>query len=146
MARRTSPDAETVRLVRERDDWRCARCGGWGPLSTQHRVARGMGGSRWPGINLPSNLITLCGSGTTGCHGWVEHHPGWARAHGWSVSAHERERVGVIPVWTWRGWVRLAHGEAEVLPGRPGVTGCDCGCRPLETTTGVWDTPEGITT
>lgn len=141
MARGTDPSAATVRLVRERDDWRCARCAGWGPLSTQHRVARGMGGTRWPGINLPSNLLTLCGSGTTGCHGWVEAHPQWSKAHGWSVLR------GVDPadvdVWTWRGWVRLTAtgGIVRVLQGHPGVAGCDCGCRPLETTTGVWDTP-----
>lgn len=31
-----------------------------------------MGGSKDPAINLPSNLLFLCGSGTQGCHGWVE--------------------------------------------------------------------------
>lgn len=45
----------------------CVRCGrraaGW-----HHRVAEGRGGptDRW-------NCVPLCGSGTTGCHGWVEH-------------------------------------------------------------------------
>jgi len=141
MARRTDAPAETVRLVRERDDWRCARCAGWGPLSTQHRVARGMGGTRWLGINLPSNLLTLCGSGTTGCHGWVESHPEWAQAHGWSVSVHGRDQVHLIHVWTWRGWVRLnPDGTLMQLHEATGVSGCTCGCRPLETT-GVWDTP-----
>ena len=144
MTRRTDPSAETVRLVRERDDWRCARCAGWGPLSTQHRVARGMGGSRWAGINLPSNLLTLCGSGTTGCHGWVEGHPLWAMGHGWAVSKYDREAVSRLPVWTWRGWVYLTEqGRAWAVDDHPGLAGCDCGCRPLETTTGVWDTPMG---
>jgi len=102
-----------------------------------------MGGSRWEGINDPANLITLCGTGTTGCHGWVESHPEWAKAHGWSVSVHQRDQVAQTPVWTWRGWVRLVYGVA--LPAREydGVDGCMCGCRPLETTTGVWDTPMG---
>lgn len=91
-----------------------------------------MGGSRWPGINLPSNLLTLCGSGTTGCHGWVEGHPEWAKAQGWSVSVYERDHVATIPVWTWRGWVHL---RAD------GTFGLMHGPAPLATTTGVWDTP-----
>lgn len=31
-----------------------------------------MGGTR-EDVNILSNLLLLCGSGTTGCHGWVEH-------------------------------------------------------------------------
>jgi hypothetical protein len=31
-----------------------------------------MGGTRVAEINQPANLLALCGSGTTGCHGWVE--------------------------------------------------------------------------
>lgn len=31
-----------------------------------------MGGSRDPLINSPANIVLLCGSGTEGCHGWVE--------------------------------------------------------------------------
>lgn len=103
-----------------------------------------MGGTRWPGINLPSNLLTLCGSGTTGCHGWVEHHPTWAKAHGWSISQHGRHLFSTVSVavWTWRGWGFL-RDDGTWLPrlDHPGVEGCTCGCRPLETTTGVWDTP-----
>lgn len=142
--RRTSPDAGTVKLVRDRDEWKCARCAGWGPLSTQHRVARQMGGTRWPGINRPGNLLTLCGTGTTMCHGWVEHHPTWAEAHGYSV-----RRAGLMaphpeqePVWTWRGWVLLLDGgELWPLDNHPGVAGCTCGCQPTETPASLWDTP-----
>jgi hypothetical protein len=31
-----------------------------------------MGGSTGRHVNLPANLLVLCGSGVTGCHGWVE--------------------------------------------------------------------------
>lgn len=138
MARRTDPTADQVRLIRERDDWRCARCAGWGPLSTQHRRARGMGGSRWAGINLPANLLTLCGSGTTQCHGWVEHHPAWAKAHGWSVPSHD-SCPSTTPVWTWRGWVLLAEDGSLIYDTEnEGVPGCDCGCRPTEAPDGLW--------
>ena len=33
-----------------------------------------MGGSRRSDTNLASNLIVLCGSGTDGCHGYMESH------------------------------------------------------------------------
>ena len=32
-----------------------------------------------------SNLMLLCGSGTTGCHGYVTEHPNIATWHGWTV-------------------------------------------------------------
>lgn len=142
MARRTDPDAATVKLVRERDDWRCARCAGWGPLSTQHRVARGMGGSRLEAINLPSNLLTLCGSGTTGCHGWVEHHPRWAQAHGWSVPRWQDPAE--VAVWTWRGWVWLRGETWQVVPDHKGIRGCECGCRSIAARAGLWEQPVSI--
>ena len=54
----------------------------------------------------PANIVELCGSGTTGCHGWVHQH------------VKEAERLGLIvplgadprdvPVFDWRGdWLRL---------------------------------------
>lgn len=104
--RNTGPSRATVELVRDRDLHMCARCGASQPLTTQHRVARGMGGSRAAWINQPANLVTLCGSGTTGCHGHVEHHPAEAREAGLAVSRNgpPPERVAVL---TWRGWVEL---------------------------------------
>lgn len=45
-----------------------------GPASVHHRRPRRMGGTRRADTNSPANLLLLCGSGTTGCHGWVESH------------------------------------------------------------------------
>jgi hypothetical protein len=53
--------------------------------SIHHRADRGMGGSKAPWMNLPSNLVVLCGSGTTGCHGFVTNHKRDAVAEGFSV-------------------------------------------------------------
>jgi hypothetical protein len=79
-----------IALVRKRDQHQCVRCGREGALTTQHRVARGMGGSRHrPWVNQPSNLVSLCGSGTTGCHGWVESNPIPAKSAGWAVSQYQ---------------------------------------------------------
>lgn len=64
--RYTGPDAATRRLVLERDDWSCVCCGKsvtGQPYSLQHRKRRSQGGS-----NDPSNLVTVLGTGATGCH------------------------------------------------------------------------------
>lgn len=105
MPRRTDPPAATVRLVRERDGHACARCGTTEGLTTQHRVARGMGGTRAAWINEPPNLLTLCGSGTTGCHGWTEANPTKAKQLGYSCPRYIAPTDH--PVRTWRGRVWL---------------------------------------
>jgi hypothetical protein len=44
-----------------------------------------MGGTRDPLSRHPSNIVLICGSGTTGCHGWIETHREDALAVGWIV-------------------------------------------------------------
>lgn len=88
MSRRTGPSREVREAVMKRDKWRCVRCGrdvtSYG-ANFQHRKPRGMGGTRDASINKPSNGIVLCGSGTTGCHGWVETHRAESHEAGWSI-------------------------------------------------------------
>lgn len=75
----TAVSREVRGICLERARWRCEYC--YGPLdgafgySLQHRAARRAGGSRNARLGEPPNLLVLCGSGTTGCHGWVEDHP-----------------------------------------------------------------------
>jgi hypothetical protein len=74
-----------------RDLGMCQRCGR--TITTggnlQHRRARGAGGrAKTASVNFPENLLLLCGSGTTGCHGQVTHNPLEARANGWEVSVN----------------------------------------------------------
>lgn len=60
----------------------CARCGERG--SNRHeKLARGRGGLR-----DEFNTVVLCGSGTTGCHGWVTANPLAAMAEGLWVSGY----------------------------------------------------------
>lgn len=88
--RDTGPDFGTRLRVYERDSWCCARCGQQVrgergvAYSLQHRKKRSAGVD-----NRPSNLVLLCGSGTTGCHGWVESHPTLAAVEGgWALSGY----------------------------------------------------------
>lgn len=83
----------TAAIVRfaffERERGRCFRCRrplrfeergmGW---SAHHRRPRGQGGTSDPRVGAISNCLILCGSGTTGCHGWVEKYREIARDHG----------------------------------------------------------------
>lgn len=95
-----SPEARAA--IYEAAGYRCVGCGNNQPLTCQHRIARGMGGTSNNLIGHPSNGVALCGSGTTGCHGWTEAHPKHAGALGWRVSRHEDP--GLIPWWTQYGW------------------------------------------
>jgi hypothetical protein len=79
---------EFAREIGERDQWMCVCCGipirgergvDW---SIHHRIPRGMGGSKDPRINMASNLLTVCGTGTQGCHGEIESHRDRARERG----------------------------------------------------------------
>lgn len=74
------------RIIIERAGRCCERCGRYAEGgSIHHRTPRGMGGSRDPLISTVPNGVLLCGSGTSGCHGWVETHRAEARADGWLV-------------------------------------------------------------
>lgn len=56
-----------------------------------------MGGSSDPAVNAPSNLMLLCGSGVTLCHGWIESNRTEAYQQGWLLhSGHSPE---VIPAY-----------------------------------------------
>lgn len=66
----TGPSAKVRAQVEARDGNRCVKCGQ--PVardedSIHHRLPRGRGGG-----NELENLLLLCGSGTSGHHGWVE--------------------------------------------------------------------------
>jgi len=113
----------TRRLILERDGAACVLCGkAYHPAfdSIHHRQARGMGGSKDPSTNGAANGIVLCGSGTTGHHGWVESHRAEALALGLLVSRHGRQCPDEVPVSFdgGRTWLYLADDGSRLTTER----------------------------
>lgn len=61
----------------------CELCGRGDANNVHHRRPRGMGGTRLEWVNEPPNLLFVCGSGTTGCHGFLESNRLQAYEMGW---------------------------------------------------------------
>ena len=94
------PTRDTTAAVDERDKYRCVRCardidGG----SRHHRQLRRFGD------HSAANLVLLCGSGTTGCHGWVHANPALAYATGLMI--HSWHDPASVPARYWSGWFIL---------------------------------------
>jgi len=86
--------------LRQRADWYCEICGLNRGTNAHHRKNRSQGGK-----DELSNLLLLCGSGTTGCHGYVTEHPAESYEKGWSVRSTATPRD--IPVWYRCRWIWL---------------------------------------
>lgn len=125
------PKAVVAEIV-DRDGCACARCGRGVDLpargvawSIHHRRPRGMGGSKNPAVNAATNGVVLCGSGTTGCHGWVEANRDEARVSGWLVP--QWRDPAEVPIrsarhgWAWltdSGWVPLTQADLWLQAGQ----------------------------
>lgn len=128
--RNTGPDAATVEVVLERDAHKCRWCGfgisgergrDW---SLQHRRPRRMGGDPRPDTNSPANLVTVHGSGTTGCHGHIETHRAEAIHHGFLLYADDVPAERPILVDGESRWLYLTDdGQESDLPPGEEVTG-----------------------
>lgn len=89
----TGPSKATRKAVLDRAEGCCEVCGvelyvhgRWVDAhSVHHRRPRGMGGDPRPNTNSPANLLLVCGSGITGCHGLLESMRRHALENGWLV-------------------------------------------------------------
>jgi hypothetical protein len=107
------------RLFAEEDLYDDGR--GWpgrgGRWSVQHRRPAGMGGTNSPTFNAPWNVLLVCGSGTTGCHGWIETHRTLSQEAGWLVSQYADPATAIVmalgrPVLLTPDWAYLdPHAE-----------------------------------
>lgn len=129
-------------LVLGRDDYQCQRCGLrighegqiFRSYSLQHRLARGMGGSRL--ANRPANLVTLCGHATEPgrCHLWAESRASDAEPEGY-VLRHPADPA-TVPVLTVHGW-RLLDDDGGTR---------ECSAQPCESCkgSGLHPNPTGV--
>lgn len=76
----SSIPAKIRTALRDRSHELCEKCGKSYANNAHHRINKSQGGR-----NVLSNLLMLCGSGVTGCHGWVTEHPKESYENGWSV-------------------------------------------------------------
>jgi len=58
-------------------------------------------------VNGVASLVLMHGSGTTGCHGYVESHREQAYAEGWLIRRSDPRPACEVPLLTWQGWVLL---------------------------------------
>jgi 5-methylcytosine-specific restriction protein A len=119
--RNTGPTPAVRRTIAERAAGACERCGKTitGAYSVHHRKPRGMGGTRDPQANSPSNLVMLCGSATTpdGCHTAVERFRQSAVTTGFIVNrAADPETV---PIKLATGWCFLRPDGTKLPTIRP---------------------------
>jgi hypothetical protein len=98
-----------------RDGNHCRRCGRSivdFPASLHHRQPKGSGGGSPARYDRVENLITLCGSGTTGCHGWA--HTATERYDlGWLV--HRWDEPSEIPLIDLAGRTFFLTEEGTVI-------------------------------
>jgi hypothetical protein len=55
----------------------------------------------------------VCGSGTTGCHGWIEHHADKAAKEGWHVRPWEEPDEVPIKILRQEWQLLLENGEVS---------------------------------
>lgn len=112
----SEPTRETRSICAERDGYACARCGRsltGEQASLHHRRLRS---HPFAGLHDPSNLIWLCGTGTTGCHGWVHAHPALAYEHGYMVHAWNDPRKVPVDHAKWGRCYLWGDGTVGTMP------------------------------
>jgi len=117
--RNTGPDPATRELVLARDGWRCVCCGRsviGQQYSLQHRKRRSHGGT-----NSPVNLITVLGSGITGCHWRIDSRADPAdELNGYTVRSGQDPALVPVRVFGARVWARPDGTWAHEPPPPPG--------------------------
>lgn len=114
----TGPSDKVRAQVEARDGSRCVKCGQTSARdedSVHHRIPRGRGGT-----NDVENLILLCGSGTTGHHGWVEKNRAASYRLGYLVETGIDPADKPVAV-AGRGWMYASPDGRWITPQEYGV-------------------------
>ncbi len=91
-------EKHAYKVVTERDQGRCVRCGAAGTVERDHRQ------NRTAYNTVPSNLHLLGGAFGCGCHKWKTEHPQEAVEQGFAVPRWARPELW--PAWRYDvGWV-----------------------------------------
>lgn len=104
-----------------RDHNCCRRCGVH--LSVRGYSLHHRQGRRGEDANRLSNLVTLCGSGTTGCHGYVHAHPEKSYAKGWMVRRQGLDDPEEVPLIDVAGRMFGLTDDGQVIPISSHTTG-----------------------
>ena len=115
--------AKTRTNLKERANGCCEACGKSGATNAHHRINQSQGGP-----DTLSNLLLLCGSGTTGCHGWITVNPSSAAALGYTVTLARLGEISKdkpitpanVPVWRFSR--ELGTHEWVLLDNDGGIT------------------------
>lgn len=108
--------------IRLRASGHCERCGVSvvdRPASIHHRRPRGMGGSKSHEWETPECGVVLCGTGTTGCHGYVESHRTEAAEQGWLVPRRDPRHPRDVPVFADGVWYLVTPFQLQVQDYNP---------------------------
>ncbi len=92
-----------------RSDGICEKCGVAQATNWHHRKNRSQGGK-----NNMGNAMHLCGSGNTGCHGYITEHPAESYDKGWSVRSGFNPAD--VPVLRRGEWAILTEDGFMFLP------------------------------
>lgn len=103
---------DTRDLLAQRSGGACELCG-QAATNAHHRAPRGMGGTT-RNIHTVEWLLHICGSGTTGCHGWIETHRERSYHHGWLMRRHQRPETS--PVWIYGGALVILTPDGNYEP------------------------------
>jgi hypothetical protein len=96
-------------IVYQRAERLCERCCRGGPvLTVHHRKNRSQGG-----VWTAGNCVLLCGTGVSGCHGWVGANSTEASVYGFHVSPW-RDPLEVPILWRGSDWAHL-DDEGNVI-------------------------------
>lgn len=101
---------KTRQQLHERANDCCELCGEPNATNAHHRMNRSVGGR-----HELSNLLLVCGSGTSGCHGWITEHPAWAHRNGYTVKSYETPALKRVHLPG--GWALLSDaGDLVYIP------------------------------